>query len=1398
MGSLSSLYISQSYQSLTHLGTNNALSAGTMTQLQDGIGQSLNISFDGTNISSSGNIYAANLTGSGASINTGSFVTTSSFNSYTQSTNIRLNNLETTSASVNVSISNLNSTTASQGVSITNLNVTSASLKTSASLALVTASVNLNTITFTKGNGTTFAITVNTGSGGGGSTDTGSLMVTGSITGNILTFTKGDASTFNLTIPSATGSVFDTGSFATTGSNSFNGNQEISGSVTITGSLIVNYDTLSSPQLVIDKNTYEVTLRKIQGAQPMLIENASTSNLQITTTPFDDSYKVLVNNNEFYYDASTSLNQLQKTQINGKLIVTGEITASLQEGYAWVGNSGNTSSLVSTSSFGGSTNTGSFMLTGSVSGNVLTFTKGDASTFSLTVATGSGGGTIDTGSFTTTSSFNAYTQSNDAKVNSLISATGSYATTGSNTFNGNQTINGNVNITGSLTASGLFYPTTAGTAGQFMTTNGTNTLSFDDVHVLLEDVRYGENITLGDPLYVSGSNGTRPVVFKADASNSAKMPVIYVANSTAVANTNTTALTLGLITGVTTTGYPEGTTIYVAEGTAGWSASRPSGSASIVQSLGIVTKEGPGGSGRGLVLNPGPATLPNLQTGYIWAGNGANQPVAVATSSFIDNQVTSASFNSFTSSINSFTASQYVSNSFFATTGSNSFTGIQTFVDGTNFSSLVSTSGSLMLVAKSFTSASLHLSSSFTNSVNLIFKNNNNTGDTIISGSNNLFVNATAPTAGFKRYLGGSGNIALNASNVPLISGSMAFSPTMNNNYFGGNSTTLTMRGPVSASTYTISSNMLIGAMNIGSSVVNNAEKILGSLTIASNQLGQGLNIIANRTAISASVGVSNNAVIGGTTTLSMASSSINYAQNVGNATITNGFQNAGATTGNNNLTVAQNWFGAAIINVSGSDAGGLANPRYLSNNYIFGGFNLLGTPNANLSLNGSGSSMLSTIAMGQDLGITGSNGYDSNNGILTPGIGAGSAFFGRWNSQSGNRARTAETVFAIGTGTETTRKTGFLIDSGSNTFVEGTFNVSGSTSLTGSLNVSGSTSLIGTLNTTGTFTASLANGYAWVGNSSNVSAVVATSSFGGTTPAGTVSSSAQILNYGIFATTGSNTFTGNQIISASLSIRGNTTFTSVSGITNNVILGSNAAANSIGLAQSIAIGQDAMQFSSGSTGNIAIGIGALKITSGSSNFGLGTFALTNNTSGETNIAIGTGAGYNNATGNRNIFIGFDAGSNIITGSSNTFIGAEAGADAISSSNTIIGRIRGDASLESTIIIAAGTVQKLRHQNDIFQVTGSVAASQGLSALGEFKLSTSTNKPMGIVSVNSSLTVTNSLVTNSSIILVTTQNGSVGGIEYAAVVMNKGTGTFDIVHDYGGTLDVAYLIINPA
>ena len=83
---------------------------------------------------------------------------------------------------------------------------------------MVTGSVNLNTLTFTKGDGSTFDLTVNTGSGGGGTVDTGSLMVTGSVSLNTLTFTKGDGTTFDLTVDTGSAVTIDTGSLLVTAS----------------------------------------------------------------------------------------------------------------------------------------------------------------------------------------------------------------------------------------------------------------------------------------------------------------------------------------------------------------------------------------------------------------------------------------------------------------------------------------------------------------------------------------------------------------------------------------------------------------------------------------------------------------------------------------------------------------------------------------------------------------------------------------------------------------------------------------------------------------------------------------------------------------------------------------------------------------------------------------------------------------------------------------------------------------------------------------------------------------------------------------------------------------------------------------------------------------------------
>jgi hypothetical protein len=105
-----------------------------------------------------------------------------------------------------------------------------------------------------------------------------------------------------------------------------------------------------------------------------------------------------------------------------------------------------------------------------------------------------------------------------------------------------------------------------------------------------------------------------------------------------------------------------------------------------------------------------------------------------------------------------------------------------------------------------------------------------------------------------------------------------------------------------------------------------------------------------------------------------------------------------------------------------------------------------------------------------------------------------GSAFFGRWNKLGQGFNTTGEVILAVGTGTSgstgITRKTGFLIDSGSNTFVEGTLNVSGSTTITGSLILSSSNAIELTVIGNSVFTGSVAGNVVSASITSNTASI--------------------------------------------------------------------------------------------------------------------------------------------------------------------------------------------------------------------------------------------------------------------------------------------------------------------
>jgi len=188
----------------------------------------------------------------------------------------------------------------------------------------------------------------------------------------------------------------------------------------------------------------------------------------------------------------------------------------------------------------------------------------------------------------------------------IAADTDGFSTSVKDELNSNSVVSGSSQITledTSYTDNGEF---------SFLQTDGAGNLSFEYVHSMYDNIYAGEDIVKGDPVYVSGSQGANPIVYKADASDSTKAAV-YIAGESITSGNTGLGIILGEIEGIDLTGLTDGQNVYLAEG-GGWSTSRPSGSNSIVQALGIVTKGGSGGKGQ--VLNPGPATLPNLADGF--------------------------------------------------------------------------------------------------------------------------------------------------------------------------------------------------------------------------------------------------------------------------------------------------------------------------------------------------------------------------------------------------------------------------------------------------------------------------------------------------------------------------------------------------------------------------------------------------------------------------------------------------------------------------------------------------------------------------------------------------------------------------------------------------------------
>ena len=217
------------------------------------------------------------------------------------------------------------------------------------------------------------------------------------------------------------------------------------------------------------------------------------------------------------------------------------------------------------------------------------------------------------------------------------------------------------------------------------------------------------------------------------------------------------------------------------------------------------------------------------------------------------------------------------------------------------------------------------------------------------------------------------------------------------------------------------------------------------------------------------------------------------------------------------------------------------------------------------------------------------------------------------------------------------------------------------------------------------------------------------------------------------------NTAFGKDVLASSIHSTDNTGFgfsalKSVANSTDNTAVGSRALELNTAGGDNTAIGSNALKANTEANSNTAVGSqSAQSVTTGGNNTSIGAYSLNKTTLGGGNTALGDHALYLNTEGNNNTAVGINALSNNVLGSSSTAVGKNAlfssysqnntavgdtalysltsgqnnvalGKNAGSSittgnNNTIIGNHTGEAGISDTIIIAAGTTQRLRINN---------------------------------------------------------------------------------------------------
>jgi hypothetical protein len=147
------------------------------------------------------------------------------------------------------------------------------------------------------------------------------------------------------------------------------------------------------------------------------------------------------------------------------------------------------------------------------------------------------------------------------------------------------------------------------------------------------------------------------------------------------------------------------------------------------------------------------------------------------------------------------------------------------------------------------------------------------------------------------------------------------------------------------------------------------------------------------------------------------------------------------------------------------------------------------------------------------------------------------------------------------------------------------------------------------------------------------------------------------------------------------------------------------------------AIGYQALASNTNGLQNTAVGSYAVRDNStGLNNTGLGYGALILTTLGDNNTAVGADALKFNTIGGNNVALGNNAGSALTTGSNNTLIGSYAGT----------------AGLSGTVVISAGTTERLRIDSSGNSISSPPATPPTLATNGQMVMNLTSNTNLRI------------------------------------------------------------------